>query len=418
MFCILTGYPGIEFITIRVILAQITNVDIVLNGGVFGKSRKVLAMQTDMIKILYIVSTLKRCGPMNQLYNLIKYLDPSIFRPILITLSPEPDDSRWQDFEKLGVELYTLGLSRIKGLFCAISKLKRIISELEVDIVHTQGIRVDTIAALYLDGYRTVATLRNYPFYDYSMTYGKIAGHLMALHHLKMLRRIKHPVAVSDSVSTMLSEKNNFTIDVIHNGVDTDVFYPPVNDKFKQELRRNLGIPLTKKVFISVGHLTLLKNPLTIVKAFQDKSLSKDCCIVFLGDGPERERCEKYAKNRHIVFFGRVSNVVDYLHACDFFISSSRTEGFGAVSIEAMACGLPCILSDIGAHGEIARYSPASTKLFRVRDAHSLADKIGEVLVQDYAEMSIATVQTVTRNFSAKTMSEKYQSLYLRICTN
>lgn len=369
-----------------------------------------------MTRILYVVSTLKRCGPTNQLYNLVKYIDMSIFKVILITLSPEPKDSRWQEFEKLGVELGTLGLSRIKGLFCAVSKLKRIISELDVDIVHTIGIRADTIA-MHLNDCRTVATLRNCPCYDYTIRYGRIAGHLMALHHLRVLRRIKHPVTVSNSGSTMLSEKNDFTIDVIHNGIDPDVFYPPVNNSFKQELRRNLGIPLTKKVFISVGHLTALKDPLTIVKAFQDKNIPSDCYLVVLGDGPLLGYCQKYGKSDNMKFFGRVPNVAEYLQACDFFVSSSKTEGLPSAPMEAMACGLPCVLSDIEPHREIIGYNHKSGKLFETKNVRIMVSKINEIIRGDYSEMSRAAISVISDSLNAKAMSEKYQGLYVRMCT-
>jgi glycosyltransferase involved in cell wall biosynthesis len=384
-----------------------------------------------MIEILYIVPNLKRCGPTSQLYNLIKYLDRYAFRPKLITLSPEPADSRWQDFEKLGVELYTLGLSRIRtrlcmilppatrvGFFLAISKLKRIIAKLDVHIIHTLGIRADAIAAMYLDGYRTVATLRSFPDRDYSNTYGKIAGHLLALRHLKILSRIESLVTVSNSLSTMLLARNNFATDVIQNGVDTDIFYPAVNDKCKYELRGKLGIPLTKKVFISTGHLTLLKDPLTIIKAFQDKHLSKACYIIFLGDGPLMDLCKKYGENGDMIFFGSLPNVAEYLQACDFFISSSQTEGLPNATMEAMACGLPCVLTDIKAHREIVEYNPRSAKLFGTKNVSMAVSKINEILKDDYSEMSKAAISIIRDNLNAKTMSEKYQRLYLKICAH
>lgn len=386
---------------------------------------------SNMIRILYIVPTLRRGGPANQVYNLIKYLDRSIFRPILITLSPEPADSRWQDFEELGVKLYTLGLSRIRtrlciilpsatriGLFLAVSKLKRIIAKLDVRIIHTLGIRADIIAAMYLGGYKTVATIRSYPCCDYPMSYGKIAGHLSALYHIKMLSGIDSLVTVSNSISNMLLARNNFAMDVIQNGVDTDIFYPAVNDKFKDELRRKLGIPLTKKVFISVGHLILRKDPLTIIKAFQDKSLSKVCCVVFLGDGPLMDCCKKYGKNGNTIFFGSLPNVAEYLQACDFFISSSQAEGLPNATMEAMACGLPCVLSDIEAHREIVEYNPKSAKLFDTKNVSMAVSKIKEILKDNYSEMSKSAISIIRDNLNAKTMSEKYQSLYLKICAH
>jgi len=197
-------------------------------------------------RIAYIVSTLLRSGPINQIYNLIKYLNRSEYDPIVVTLSPEPKDSRWKDFEELGVELYSLGLSRIKGLFLGTSRIKSLLDRLEVDIVHTQGIRADIIAAKYLRNYKTVATLRNFPFYDYPMSYGKIKGHLMALCHLKALQKIGSLIAVSKSASIALSERSGFAIDVIQNGVDTEIFHPVDSDAYKQQLRKNLNIPLTQ----------------------------------------------------------------------------------------------------------------------------------------------------------------------------
>src|SRR5690606_9558118 len=96
-----------------------------------------------MKTILYIVSTLKRSGPTNQLFNIIIYLDRSVFEPVLITLSPEPEDSRWQDYQSLGVQMHSLNLSRLGGLFFAKSNLEKLIKKIQPDLIHTQGIRAD-----------------------------------------------------------------------------------------------------------------------------------------------------------------------------------------------------------------------------------------------------------------------------------
>lgn len=100
-----------------------------------------------MIKILYIVSTLKRCGPNNQLFNIINNLDETNFFPVVITLSPEPMDSRFDDYVKAGIEVHSLNLSRFSGVFFAKSKVRKLIDELRPDIIHTQGVRGDIIAS-------------------------------------------------------------------------------------------------------------------------------------------------------------------------------------------------------------------------------------------------------------------------------
>jgi predicted O-linked N-acetylglucosamine transferase (SPINDLY family) len=81
-----------------------------------------------MKKILYIVSTLQRSGPIIVLANIVKYLDRDKFEPIVLTLSPEPIDSMKEYFEnELNTKVATLGLSRIQGLFFAKSHVKKFI---------------------------------------------------------------------------------------------------------------------------------------------------------------------------------------------------------------------------------------------------------------------------------------------------
>ena len=83
-----------------------------------------------MLKILYIVSTLKSGGPTNQLFNIIKNLDRHIFKPIVLTLSSEPKESKWRDYESLGIEMYSFNLSRIEGFFFLESRLKNLIKKI------------------------------------------------------------------------------------------------------------------------------------------------------------------------------------------------------------------------------------------------------------------------------------------------
>lgn len=128
--------------------------------------------------------------------------------------------------------------------------------------------------------------------------------------------------------------------------------------------------------------------------------------------------CRKYGKNGNTIFFGSLPNVAEYLQACDFFISSSQAEGLPYATMEAMACGLPCVLSDIEAHREIVEYNRKNAKLFETKNVSTAVSKINEILKDDYSEMSRAAISIIRDNLNAKTMSEKYQSLYLKICAH
>ena len=80
------------------------------------------------IRIMYVVSTLQRVGPNNQLYYLIKCLDKDIFDPIIVTLSPERPDSSYKRFKERGIRIESLGLSRLKGIFLMEKRLNNIIN--------------------------------------------------------------------------------------------------------------------------------------------------------------------------------------------------------------------------------------------------------------------------------------------------
>ncbi|MCW7553208.1 hypothetical protein NX722_11270 [Endozoicomonas gorgoniicola] len=98
-----------------------------------------------MKKILYIVSTLGRSEPTKQLLNIIKNLDHSKYQALVLTLSPEPSNSRFSEYINAGLRLEILNMSRFQGLFSSKKKIEKIINDYKPDIIHTQGIRVDSL---------------------------------------------------------------------------------------------------------------------------------------------------------------------------------------------------------------------------------------------------------------------------------
>jgi len=366
------------------------------------------------IKILYIVSTLRRCGPTNQLYGIVKYLDRNVFKPYLVTLSPDPDDSRWDDFAGLGIELDTLGLSRIKGIFFAKNELNKRVACIQPDIIHSQGIRADVFASKLKVKIPKVCTIRNFPQEDYKMTYGTVINKIMVSVHRRAMKRIDLCIGVSNAVSVNL--KNNFGITntiVIQNGVDTEHFYP-VDIEIKKKLRAKLGLPTDKTIWISVGHLSERKDPVFLIKVWKKLFAGvPDKVLIFIGDGPLSEQCraESFGCN-NIIIKGRVTSASEYLQASDFFISSSKAEGLPNAVIEAMACGLPCVLSDIGPHREIHNLGRQGGVMFELNSANSLADAINLAVKRDYSLMREVSLKTVREHLSAADMSRKYQSIY------
>lgn len=366
-------------------------------------------MTTD---ILYLVSRLRSSGPTNQLYYILKHLDDE-FNATVLTLSPEPEDTELPRFQKLGVDYETLGLSRWEGLLYGPGRLRRFVNQHNPDIVQTQGIRADTLAALFLSEYPQITTIRNYPYDDYPAKFGTIQGKAMAAEHIQMYRRIDYPVACSETIADRIRIHGIDAIP-IQNGVDTEQF-SPVDKTEKARLRKEFDIPMSATVFISVGTLIPRKNPLDVIKEFQAADV-EDSILLMLGDGPLRGECETLAANdNQIKIEGWVDNVRDYLGASDYFVSASSSEGLPNTVMEALAAGLPVLLSDIQPHREILQYNSNVGELFDLKSINTLQNKMQDLSDKEYDSPSSEAREMIIQELGADTMSMKYQDLYSNV---
>lgn len=363
-----------------------------------------------MIKVLYIVSTLKRTGPTQQLFNIIKYLDRDVFDPYLITLSPEPTESCLNDYKKLGVVCGSLGLSRLMGIVLTGRRIKGIVGEINPSIIHSQGVRADALCARLNEYPVRVTTQRNYPFKDYAMKYGVIPGYCLARYHYHLLKKIPCVIACSQSVAR-LNEMHSLHSDYIRNGVDISDQVITSDANKRIVMRDTLGIPATATVFVSSGSLIERKAPDILIKAFKLVS-NPHAHLVVLGDGNLRMECEAIAEiSTRIHFVGHVHNVCDYLAAADCFVSTSRSEGLPNSVLEALNAGLPVILSDIPSHREIINMEPRIGGLFKVDDLEQLAQQMAEFMPGEQATQ--AAREIINTKLNARVMSLAYQRKYI-----
>ena len=370
-----------------------------------------------MTKILYVTSTLRRSGPTNQLFNLIKYLDRDAFDPHIITLSPEPADSRKADFENIGCPVRSLGLTRRQGLLHARRLLQTAIAEFAPDIIHTQGIRADVLSSRLNTTVPRICTIRNFPQVDYPMKFGKLKGSLMAARHGKTFARLDLCSGVSEAVAENARDvygTNN--VQTIANGIDDELFQP-ISTTDRSGLRERLSINVEDIVIVSVGALNHRKDPLTVIKGLQTARGTWDSAI-FLGDGPLFEDCKRVGGlDQGIHVKGAVSNVAEYVQSADLFISASHSEGLPNSVLEAMACGVPTILSDIGPHREVLPGDLHSILIFPVGDWESLAARIRDVTSGDLKAIGNRLYQHFSRHFTARGMSNQYQVKYRQLAS-
>lgn len=365
-------------------------------------------------RVTWVVSTLRRSGPTHQLYSLLTHLDRERFEPSVLSLSPEPPESRRADFEQLGVHCQSLNLSRWQGTLLTRRQLKHHLEALRTDLVHSHGIRPDVLAARLGNRYPRLATVHNFPELDYRLTYGALKGSLMVRAHVAALRRLELCVGVSGAVARNLSERYGIrSTAAVTNGVEA---LPRARIAAQERARQReaLGLPAKVIIFVAVGHLSPRKNPLFLIDQWKAQVPEKGtACLLLLGDGELRDACRQHAGGcSSIRILGRVPNVEDYLLASDYYVSPSVGEGLPMAALEALATGLPLLLSDIPPHREILDLEPRAGRLFRLHDAEDFGSQLTALLTQEREPMAAAGHRLARDELSAAHMAQRYQEHY------
>ena len=221
--------------------------------------------------------------------------------------------------------------------------------------------------------------------------------------------------SVSEFLKRETIEKYGVEKDIIAipNFIDTDVFHP-VDSK---NLRRLLA-PGDEKVLVHVSNFRAVKRVTDAIKAFKivlDSGIKAKFLLV--GDGPDRGECEALARELGIWqqtrFLGKQAELASILSMSDVFLIPSGNESFGLSALEAMACGVPVISSDIGGLPEV-NVDGKTGFIVKVGDVSELAKKTIEILSDTSLQtrMGKAALAHATENFTKEQIVPIYEAAY------
>ena len=158
----------------------------------------------------------------------------------------------------------------------------------------------------------------------------------------------KH-IAVSSSVQKNEKLRLLNPSEIIWNWFDTQFYRIPSGNEKKDALQK-LGIPKKKKVLVSIGNGSDVKNYIEIVRMLK-KIQNPELYYLQVGfEHPEkkdRKEAEVLGISGQIRWCGPQENVRNYLWAADYYVMPSLFEGLSIASVEALACGLPCYFADV-----------------------------------------------------------------------
>ncbi|MFA7231911.1 MAG: glycosyltransferase [Victivallaceae bacterium] len=362
------------------------------------------------MKIVQIITELRPGGAERVLVELCAGLIKRGHEVIVIALRPLPEDSVIiHDLKDLGVTILGLGLRKLQPW--RIFTLRRLLSDINPDIVHSHLIHANL--ATRLSGFKRKYQLVN-------------TVHTMEIRRTKKwyftLDKLTLPLcdcqtAVSEAARNFHCQKLDILAErmpVIYNGI---VAPKHLSQKETTALRTEWGMEKCSAVIGSVGRLGHEKGFDLLMKALPEISshvpAGEIWGMVIIGEGTERENLERLAakapENIRLALPGFRKDAARCIGAFDLFVMPSRYEGFGLVLIEAMAHGIPVLVSNIGPLRELIKAYQGG-HFFDFNSGNTL-----ELGKQVYQLVTAVHLRNPDLSFTSDKMVEDYLKLYERL---
>lgn len=200
---------------------------------------------------------------------------------------------------------------------------------------------------------------------------------------------------------------------------ESDMLRECVTQSEKIRLREKLGLPLDKKIAIAVGRFIPLKRYDYLLQEWY--RIDEQCCLLLIGGGDEYEHYQQIIKkdnlkNVIIEQFHPTEELYDYYKAADIFIHPSSYEAWGLVINEAMAKGLPIVVSNTCTAGLELVKEGQNGYLFPMGQEDVAIERIQNLLNddslrQDMANESLKTIQGYTMENMAKTHMQIFEKV-------
>jgi len=200
----------------------------------------------------------------------------------------------------------------------------------------------------------------------------------------------------------------------IYNGINVHYWHPSPDDNVRNSLRRLYKIGPDAKVILMTAALRVEKNHLGAVKALQvlHNVYGQKAYLLMVGDGIMHEAITKLVVKLnlqdYVIITGMQKDVRPFYWASDLFtLCSTSVETFSIAALEAMGCGLPGVLTDIGGANEMIK-DGVNGKVCAPEE-NDIAKKWAAVLSGNYSKDAIHTF--ARDNFSAEKMLSEYRKI-------
>jgi glycosyltransferase involved in cell wall biosynthesis len=374
-----------------------------------------------VIRIVNVISGLQTGGAELAMARLAGALDPARFEVSVVALGP---DGPVRDVLRgKGIEVTTLGLRTGRPSPWAVARLGRSVRGPRPTVVQTWLYHADLVGGV------TASMLRAGPVVwnirqsspdpaTYSRHAIWAAKTCARLSRVVPARIVSVSQAAVDAHVAFGYDRSRFR--VIHNGIDAEVFGPPSIEE-RAAIREEMGIRADALVIGLVARRHAVKDHPTFLSALRrvvDVDPRAQALLVGAGTETLADDIRSVGLSDHCQVLGHRTDIVRITQGLDVAVSSSVDEGLPNSIGEAMACGVPCVVTDVGDSAHLVADTGA---VVRPRDPRALATALVEMLARSPADrgaLGVRARERVQQSFGMPKMIAAYEDLYTEVTSS
>ncbi|HSJ38538.1 MAG TPA: N-acetyl-alpha-D-glucosaminyl L-malate synthase BshA [Planococcus sp. (in: firmicutes)] len=236
---------------------------------------------------------------------------------------------------------------------------------------------------------------------------------------------IRYGIEKSDVVTAVSNSLRDQTYELINPDQQIETVYNFVDErdyhvKDAGSLKEELAIGEDEKVVIHVSNFRKVKRVSDVVETFWRIRKTVPSKLLLVGDGPEMSRIQEQVRNlgiaEDVLFLGKRDNLSELYNISDLKLLLSEKEAFGLVLLEAMACGVPGIGTNIGGIPEVIE-PDGNGYLVELGDTEQAAIKGVAILTDENlaARLRQGAIETVAVKFHSSRILKEYVDIYERL---
>jgi glycosyltransferase involved in cell wall biosynthesis len=372
-------------------------------------------------KILYVVDGFRLGGAEKKLFEKIRYLDKSQYDIHICNIGPTGPLVTMVN--ELNVPVAQIQRKH-RFDFLVVSKLVKYLKKEKFDIVQTILFYADFVGAIAAKvakvpaviSWETVSHSGNY----YHRKWIQRTGYKFAMKFVNVI------IGVSQETKNSIVVNRNIRaekIRVIHYGVDNSKFKLLSKDE-RDKKRAEFQIPEDAFVIAVIARLEPQKGHNVLFDAIENMlNANKKLYLLIAGDGVMsdtlRDRVAQKNNNQYIQILGARDDIQEILNAADLFcLPSIVGEGLPNVILEAMACGLPVLATNVGGASEVVT-DTVNGFVVKPNDALQLQEKIEFIMNNRciLSELKNGALSAIKGHFSLSRQLHEFDELYQELLT-